>query len=196
MIMTSKKVLILNGSPRPGGNTSVLAEQVKKGAEEKGATAEIIYLHGLDINPCDACDMCQDVAEIDCVVEDDMHTLYPKVREADAIVYASPIYWFTVSAQTKLFMDRCYGMGGDGDGVENHTLAGKKIGVVLVYEGDDPFDSGAINAIRTSQDMFNYIPAEIVGFVYGTALVPGEIRNQGDVMVKALELGATLGSSD
>jgi hypothetical protein len=46
------------------------------------------------------------------------------------------------------------------------------------------------------QDMFNYIPADLVGFVYGTALDPGEIRKQGDVMVKALELGATLGSSD
>lgn len=192
--MTSKKVLILNGSPRPGGNSSILAEQVRKGAEEAGAVAEVIYLHGLDINPCDACDSCQGVAEIDCIVEDDMQTLYPKVREADAIVYATPIYWFTVTAQTKIFIDRCYGMGTDVDGIEGHALAGKKIGVVLVYEGDDPFDSGAINAIRMFQDMFKYISAEIVGFVYGTALDPGEIRKQGDVMVKALELGSMLGS--
>ncbi len=192
--MTSKKVLILNGSPRPGGNSSILADQVRKGAEEAGAAAEVIYLHGLDIQPCDACDMCKDIAEIDCVVEDDMQTLYPKVRAADAIVYATPIYWFTVSAQTKLFMDRCYGMDGDGDEIEEHTLAGKKIGVVIVYEGDDPFDSGAINAIRTFQDMFDYIPAEIVGFVYGTAGDPGDIRKQEDVMAKALELGATLGT--
>ncbi len=193
--MTSKKVLILNGSPRPGGNSSILAEQVRKGAEEAGAVAEVIYLHGLDINPCDACDSCQGVAEIDCIVEDDMQTLYPKVREADAIVYATPIYWFTVTAQTKIFMDRCYGMGTDVEGIEGHALAGKRIGVVLVYEGDDPFDSGAINAIRMYQDMFNYIPADLVGFVYGTALDPGEIRKQGDVMVKALELGTTLGSN-
>jgi multimeric flavodoxin WrbA len=194
--MTSKKVLILNGSPRPGGNSSILADQVRKGAEEAGAVAEVIYLHGLDISPCDACDMCKDVAEIDCIVDDDMQSLYPKVREADAIVYATPIYWFTVTAQTKIFMDRCYGMGTDVDGIEGHALAGKKIGVVLVHEGDDPFDSGGINAIRMYQDMFNYIPADLVGFVYGTALDPGEIRKQGDVMVKALELGATLGSSN
>jgi multimeric flavodoxin WrbA len=190
MIMTSKKVLILNGSPRPGGNSSILADQVRKGAEEAGAEAEVIYLHGLDISPCDACDSCQGIAEIDCIVEDDMQTLYPKVREADAIVYATPIYWFTVSAQTKLFMDRCYGLGGNG--IENHVLAGKKIGVALVYEGDDPFDAGAINAIRTFQDMFNYIPAEIIGIVYGTAGDPGDIRKQEDVMQNAIILGAQL----
>jgi multimeric flavodoxin WrbA len=190
MIMTSKKVLILNGSPRPGGNSSILADQVRKGAEEAGAEAEVIYLHGLDISPCDACDSCQGIAEIDCIVEDDMQTLYPKVREADAIVYATPIYWFTVSAQTKLFMDRCYGLGGNG--IENHVLAGKKIGVALVYEGDDPFDAGAINAIRTFQDMFNYIPAEIIGIVYGTAGDPGDIRKQEDVMQNAIKLGSQL----
>lgn len=188
--MTSKKVLILNGSPRPGGNSSILADQVRKGAEEAGAEAEVIYLHGLDISPCDACDSCQGIAEIDCIVEDDMQTLYPKVREADAIVYATPIYWFTVSAQTKLFMDRCYGLGGNG--IENHVLAGKKIGVALVYEGDDPFDAGAINAIRTFQDMFNYIPAEIIGIVYGTAGDPGDIRKQEDVMQNAIILGSQL----
>jgi multimeric flavodoxin WrbA len=193
MSMTSKSVLILNGSPRPGGNSSILAEQVRKGVEEAGGAAEVIYLHGLDINPCDACDSCQGMAEIDCIVEDDMHTLYPKVREADAIVYASPIYWFTVSAQTKLFMDRCYGMGGDE--IEDHTLAGKKIGVVLVYEGDDPYDSGAINAIRTFQDMFNYVPAEIVDFVYGRAGDPGDIRKKDDVMLRASNLGSKIVSA-
>jgi multimeric flavodoxin WrbA len=151
--MTTKKVLILNGSPRPGGNSSVLADQVRKGVEDSSGIAEVIYLHGLDINPCDACDSCKGLDGLDCIVEDDMQSLYPKIKEAGALVYSSPIYWFTVSAQTKLFMDRCYGLGGDG--IENHGLAGKKIGVTLVYEGDDPYDAGAINAIRTFQDMFN-----------------------------------------
>jgi hypothetical protein len=87
-------------------------------------------------------------------------------------------------------MDRCYGLGGNG--IENHGLAGKKIGVTLVYEGDDPYDAGAINAIRTFQDMFDYVPAEIVGFVYGTAGDPGEIRQQDEVMRRASELGSEL----
>lgn len=188
--MAAKKVLILNGSPRRGGNSSILADQVRKGVEEAGGEAEVIYLHGLDISPCDACDSCKGLDGLNCIVEDDMQTLYPKVLEADALVYSSPIYWFTVSAQMKLFMDRCYGLGG-GE-IEDHGLAGKKIGVTLVYEGDDPYDAGAINAIRTFQDMFDYVPSEIVGFVYGRAGDPGEIRDQDDVMDKAIELGKEL----
>jgi len=171
-----------------------LADQVAAGAREAGAKVEDIYLHGLDIRPCDGCDFCQGSAEMGCAIEDDMQSLYPKIRKAQAIVYASPIYWFTVSAQLKLFMDRCYALGGGTDYVADHALAGKRIGIVLAYGGDDPFDSGAVNAIRTFQDVFNYIPAEIVGMVYGYASEAGEIKRNEDLMAKAYELGRKLGS--
>lgn len=192
--MTPKKVLIVKGSPREGGNSATLAHQVAAGAESAGAEVESYYLHGMNIQACDACDFCQGEADIDCVIEDDMQLLYPKIREADAIVYASPIYWFTISAQLKLFMDRCYSLGGGSDYVGDHALAGKRIGVALTYGGDDPFDSGAVNALRTFQDIFNYIPAEIVGLVYGYASDAGEIRDSRAVMTRAFELGRKLGS--
>ena len=189
-----RKVVIVKGSPRKSGNSAALAEQVAEGARAAGAQVESFYLHGMDIQPCDACDSCQGVEGLDCIIDDDMQALYPILREADAIVYASPVYWFTVSAQLKLFMDRCYGMTSDIDVPEEHALAGKRIGVVLAYGGDDPFDSGAINAIRTFQDVFNYIPAEIVGIVYGYGSEAGEIRENQDVMEEAYELGRRLGS--
>ncbi len=184
------KILIVKGSPRKNGNSAALADQVAAGAREAGAQVESFYLHGMDISPCDACEACQASADAECIVDDDMQLLYPKLREADAVVYASPIYWFTISAQLKLFMDRCYALGGDE--VEDHALAGKRIGVVLTYGGDDPFDSGAINAIRTFQDVFRYIPAEIVDIVYGCASDPGEIKANEDVMQKAYDLGRKL----
>ena len=190
--MTAKKVLILNGSPRPGGNTSILCDQIRQGVEEAGGEAEIIYLHGLDISPCDACDSCQDMDEIDCILEDDMQMLYPKIRDAGALVYASPVYWFTVSAQLKIFMDRCYGFGGEKIDRREHALAGKKMGVALAYEGVDPYDSGAINAIRSFQDMFRYLHADLVGIVYGQAHKRGEIRKRVDVLEQALALGKQL----
>jgi hypothetical protein len=65
----------------------------------------------------------------------------------------------------------------------------------LTYGGDDPFDSGAINAIRTFQDTFNYISSEIVGIVYGYALDAGEIRENPEVMQKAYQLGKDLASN-
>jgi multimeric flavodoxin WrbA len=191
----ARKIVIVKGSPRERGNSATLAAQVAAGAEAAGAQVESFYLHGMDIEACDACDMCQGVADLDCIIEDDMQLLFPKLREADAVVYASPIYWFTVSAQLKLFMDRCYGMGGETDDPEDHALAGKRIGVVLTYGGDDPFDSGAINAIRTFQDTFNYIPAEIAGMVYGYAPSAGGIEKNRELMDKAYELGQKLASS-
>jgi len=188
------KVLIVKGSPRARGNSASLAEQVAAGARAAGAQVEDVYLHGLDIRACDGCDFCQGTADMGCAIEDDMQMLYPKIREADAIVYASPIYWFTVSAQLKLFMDRCYALGGGSDYVASHALAGKRIGIVLTYGGDDPFDSGAVNAIRTFQDVFNYIPAEIVGMVYGYASDAGEVRDNADLMGRAFGLGEELAS--
>ena len=192
--MGRTNVLIVKGSPRENGNSAALADQVAAGAEAAGAKVETCYLHAMDIQPCDACDFCQDAADTGCVIDDDMQALYPKVREADALVYASPVYWFTISAQMKLFMDRCYALGGDEDYASEHALAGKRIGIILTYGGDDPFDSGAINAIRTFQDIFDYVPAEIVGIVYGYASDPGEIKSNHALMQKAFKLGEKLGS--
>jgi len=192
--MASTKVLILKGSPREIGNSAMLAGQVAAGAESAGAQVESFYLHGLDIRPCDACEGCRGSLDDQCIIEDDMQILYPIIREADAIVYASPIYWFTITAQLKAFMDRCYALGSDAHTAKDHALAGKRIGVVLTYGGDDPFDSGAINALRMFQDTFSYIPAEIVGMVYGYASGVGAVVKNTDLMDKAYELGRQLGT--
>jgi multimeric flavodoxin WrbA len=181
--------MVVKGSPREKGNSAMLAEQVAAGAEAAGAQVESFYLHGMRIQPCDACDMCRGDADADCIIDDDMQLLYPKLREADALVYASPIYWFTVTAQLKLFMDRCYALGSDSGEAHDHALAGKRIGVVLTYGGDDPFDSGAINAIRMFQDAFDYVSAEIVGIVYGYAPSEGGIEKNRALMDKAYDLG-------
>ena len=187
--MGGKKIVILMGSPRKEGNSATLAKQVAAGAEAAGAEVESFYLHGMDIQPCTGCDACHEETDKDCVIDDDMQTLYPKLRRTDAVVIASPIYWFTVSAQTKLFMDRCYALGGP----QGYALAGKRIGIVLTYGDSDPFSSGAVNALRTFQDAFNYIGAEIVGMIYGSAWEAGEIKNNQDLMEKAYELGKQLG---
>lgn len=121
-----------------------------------------------------------------------MKILYPKIQEADAIVIASPVYWFTVSAQTKLLMDRWYALGSTGQ--EGYAFKGKQFGIVMVGEGKDPFDSGAVNAFRTFQDAFNYLEAETVGLIYGSALGAGEIKESEAVLEEAYELGKKLGS--
>lgn len=191
-MMNSNKFVVVMGSPRKKGNSATLARQLIAGAEAKRATIEEFYLHDMDIRPCTACDACRKNTSDNCMFyDDDMQFLYPKLRQANVIVIASPIYWFTVSAQTKLFMDRCYALfGPNGEKV----LAMKRIGIILTYEDSDPFTSGAVNAIRTFQDTFNYIGSKIVGMVYGRASKVGEIKNNKDLMEKAYQLGEKLAS--
>ncbi len=188
--MARKKVMIVVGSPRPKGNSAILAQQVAAGAREEGADVEIFTLQGMNIKPCNACDACRKKMDTACVLDDDMQKLYPKLRKADAIVIASPIYWFTVSAQTKLFMDRWYALGSD----EGYALAGKRFGIVLTYADADPFISGAVNALRTFEDAFRFLGAKMVGMVYGSAWKAGEIRRNKGLMAEAYELGKKLGA--
>jgi len=187
--MATQKVLIVNGSPRKKGNSVVLAAQVAEGARSVGAEVETVLLQDLDIKPCDGCDACQRSGK-GCHIDDDMQALYPKVREADALVLAGPVYWFTVTAQTKLFMDRCYAIAISG----NNALAGKRIGIVLVYGGNDAFDSGAVNALRTFQDAYRYVGARIKGIVHGSASTAGEVKDNRELMDQALALGRRLAS--
>ena len=181
----AQKILVVIGSPRRNGNSASLAKQVAAGARAAGAKAETVFLQSLNIRPCTACDACRRKLKKDCIIKDDMKALYPKMKAADAIVIASPIYWFTISGQTKIFMDRWYALGGD----DGYALAGKKFGIVLAYADADPFSSGAVNALRTFQDAFNYIGAELVGAVYGSAWKAGEIKKNKAVMDAAYELG-------
>jgi multimeric flavodoxin WrbA len=120
-----KHILIFKGSPRENGNSSALADRAAQGAEAAGAQVEVFSLHRMDIHPCDACDTCQETGV--CVLKDDMQPLYPKLVEADAIIIATPIYWFTMSAQTKLFIDRWYGL----ETPKGNPLKGKQFGILL-----------------------------------------------------------------
>jgi multimeric flavodoxin WrbA len=184
-----QKVLVVMGSPRRKGNSTTLAENVIAGAKNAGAEVESFHLHEMDIKPCDACDACRkEASSRGCIIDDDMQDIYPKLLEADALVIASPIYWFTVSAQTKLFMDRWYAFGN----LDGYGLKGKRIGILLTYGDTDPFNSGAVDAIRTFQDAFSYVGAHIVGMVYGSAEKAGEISNNGVLMDKAYQLGEQL----
>ena len=189
--MNNKYIVIMKGSPRKNGNSAILAEQVMAGGRDAGAEVENFDLHDMDIRPCKACDTCQESIDKDCVIQDDMQILYPKLRGADAIVIVSPIYWFTVCAQTKLFIDRgFYALGGP----QGNALAGKQIGIVLTYADTDPFTSGAVNALRTFQDIFHFVEANIVGMVYGSAWKAGEIQSQQNLLEKAYQLGQQLGA--
>lgn len=183
----SKKVLILNGSPREKGNTAALATKLTAGATDSGAEVESIYLHNLDIRPCDACDFCQEDGN-ECVISDDMQSLYPKMRDSDVIVIASPVYWFNLTAQSKLCIDRWYAM----ESSEGFELVGKKLALLMVYGDTDLYTSGGITVIYTLDSICRYVGMEFAGIVHGTAMDVGDAEKDPALMEQAYQLGQKL----
>jgi len=184
----TKQVLVILGSPRRKGNSSTLAARISRGAKSAGAEVETLFLQDLKISPCKGCDTCQKHDSKGCAIKDDMQQIYPKLIRADAWVIASPVYWFTMSAQTKIFMDRCYAL----PAYRKNPFAGKRIAIAMSYGDVDPVKSGCVNALRTFQDAYRYTRSKIVGMVYGSAMKAGEIANNEALMREAEELGKLL----
>jgi len=100
-----KKIMAIYGSPRRQGNTALLLDQAVQGAGEAGAAVEKIVLRDLKISPCLEIYGCQETGR--CVIQDDFQKVYDLLQQCQGVMLASPIFFYTVSAQTKILMDRC-----------------------------------------------------------------------------------------
>lgn len=99
-----KKVLILSTSPRIGGNSNGLAEEFARGAKDAGNDVEKISLHDKTLQFCIGCLACQKSGR--CVLRDDMDEIIEKMKKADCLVFATPIYFYSMSGQMKTLLDR------------------------------------------------------------------------------------------
>jgi len=93
-------------SPRQGGNTEIMVSEALKAAGEAGMATELFHMAGKRIAPCDGCNACLKTET--CKLQDDMRELYHLLEKADGIVFGSPVYFFSVSAQAKIVIDRTY----------------------------------------------------------------------------------------
>ncbi|HPW16992.1 MAG TPA: flavodoxin family protein [Candidatus Aminicenantes bacterium] len=189
-IKKKKKILIIVASPRPRSNSSILAAETARGAEEAGAEVQTVRLADLVFGPCRACDRCRKPGAKGCVQDDDMKALHGAIGGADCLVIASPVYWFTMSGQAKLFMDRLYVFGAR----DYRELKGKRVGVILASGDADPRASGAVNAMRSFQDAFAYLGAPIAGMVHCGGGRAGAAARSKDLMAQAFDLGRSLAS--
>ncbi len=98
------KVLGILGSPRRGGNTEILLDKALAGAKAAGAETEKIVLNELNFRPCQECAGCDETGV--CVLKDDLRDVYRKVEEADGLILAAPVFFGSLSAQTKMMIDR------------------------------------------------------------------------------------------
>jgi multimeric flavodoxin WrbA len=140
------KVLAFNGSPRKKGNTETLLETVLKGAASKGAETRLINLNELNIKGCQGCDACKKKVGA-CVQKDDLSPLLQEMKDADTLLLGTPIYWYHVSAQFKILVDRLYCFyGEDIDAATGEKSLqvwfprGKKIVIVTSQEAPEVFE--------------------------------------------------------
>lgn len=130
----SKRILILNGSPRLKGNTTALCEAFANGAKEQGHSVTQFNLNQMNIKGCLGCmqghKQCK---ESPCVQKDDMQKIYPIYQEADIIVLASPMYYWTVSGQLKTAFDRLFAVA---ELNENYQNPHKDCYLIMAAEGN------------------------------------------------------------
>lgn len=190
------KILAIAGSPRPKGNSNTLLNRFIQGAREAGAEVELVRPFRMKIAPCIGCEKCRE-NEGRCTVKDDFQTVYDQVIASDALVFATPTYFSSVSAQMKTFIDRCQSFwaltyvlkrpmppGPAG----SHT---RKVALISVSGQNKPemFDG--------MQLIFNNIIGTLQAEKWGELLVPGvdllgDVLKRPDALEKAYELGRRL----
>jgi len=181
------QLLILVGSPRKNGNSAFLANQAAEAARTNGADVDVVLLQDLGIRPCEGCDVCRESMDTLCILDDGMMALYPKLREADAILIATPIYSYNMTAQTKLLIDRLYALGGK----DGNALKGKRFGFLIVYGAGDSVSAGAHTAMRCLHDTFAR-KATWMKIIHGTAYKAGDAAKNERLVEDAIELGTDL----
>ena len=138
----SKKVLIISSTPRKGGNSDILCDAFAKGAREAGNNVEKVRIADLSIGYCTGCYACQKTGK--CAIKDDAQSVIDKMMAADVIVLASPVYFFSISAQLKALFDRTV--------VIYPQLTNKKFYYILTMA-------------ETNRKMFDLVLAPLRGFL-------------------------------
>ena len=183
------KVLGIMGSPRMKGNTDLLLDEALKGAESQGATTEKIMADKLAITPCKEYYAC--LKDGKCVIKDDMDAVYDKLLDADAVIIASPMFFYTVSAQLMVLISRCQALWARKYVLKNMDIPVKRGAFIAVgaTKGEKLFDGPRL----TIKYFFQAINAR-----YDEELLirgidkKGEIKDHPTALVDAYELGKRL----
>ena len=173
----SKQVLILAGSPRKGGNSDLLCDEFARGAREAGHTVEKIYVQDQRIGPCRACYGCRGTGA--CVQKDDMAAILDKMVEADVLVLATPVYFYSMDGQLKTLIDRT---------LPRYTeIADKDLYFIATAAAGRGAMERTVDAMRGFTDC---LPgAKVKGTVYGSG-----VYQKGEVMdTKAFQEAYQLG---
>jgi multimeric flavodoxin WrbA len=182
----SKRVLALVGSPRVGGNTDVLVDELLRGAQDAGAVTDKVYLGQCTMGPCHACDACADTGI--CIQRDDMDDVLARMTQSDVWVFGTPVYWWGASAQFKLFLDRWYAPWQTAD--TKRIFDNRKAALVVAMGDSNPATADP------TLGMFKRALAYVGIDIAATVLAPGmhslgEVATHKELMKTAYEAGRT-----
>lgn len=176
----SKKILVISTSPRMGGNSETLADEFIRGAKEAGHEAEKICLYDKDIGFCKGCLACQRTEK--CIIHDDAAAIVERMRQADVVAFATPVYFYEMSGQMKTLLDRT-----------NPLFPGEYSfrDIYLLATAADEEESSMDGAVRGLEGWISCFElARLTGVVRGTgADKKGEIKGLTEVLEAAYEMG-------
>ena len=179
----SKKVLIISTSLRNNANSEILARETERGAKDAGHEVEFVTLKDKVINFCKGCMACQKLGK--CVINDDANEITLKMKEADVIVWATPVYYYEMSGQMKTLIDRANSLYATGKNFSETyvitTSADSSKGVVQTV----------LNGVKGWVACFGGL--ELKGYLEAGGLDnPNDVQNRKDLLEQAYELGKSI----
>lgn len=189
----ARKIMIITGSPRKQGNTNTVAAWVAEGAGEAGAEVKMIDAARLKYatNGCTSCMGCQQSGQYRCIVQDEASDLIAAIPQYDVVVFASPVYFFSWSAQIKIFIDRMFSLFKFTPDKIDSALGKIQVALIGTAAGD----------IGSGLDSLEIAAQKIAGFTgcrLKSLLIPdctadlGNLLTNDDLKERALAFGATL----
>lgn len=183
------KVVIFNASPRKHGYTLKLLEQVAKGAVSKGAEIVEFDLNDAGISGCQGCFYCR--THDGCSINDYLQPMYKDIDEADAIVFGSPIYYYQITGQAKVWLDRTFSMFGDmveGNFIPRHP--GKKF--VTIFTQASPHPEIGTEGIKYITTIFNAYGWKLEDSIHFCGTVAPDLTLLKELSVRAFTDGENL----
>jgi len=162
-----KKIVVITGSPRKGGNSFALTGAFIERLKAKGHSVIRFDAAFKQVRACNACGKCYENGKA-CVFDDDFNALAPEIESADAVVFTTPLYWFTFSAQIKAVIDRFYAFSHTG-----REIGGKESALIACCGGDISVMDGLAVSYGSMVDYLKWISL-------GMALIP-DINDPGEV---------------
>jgi len=173
------KVLGISCSPRKGGNTETMVKAALDKAQSEGAEVEFLSLSGKTVSPCDGCLACRTTGQ--CHIDDDMQDIYDKLWKADGIIFGTPVYFWSVTAQAKALIDRTFAFSPE------KNLRNKPAGAIIAQGRD-----GSTGALATLYNFFVGHRMITIGYAMGFGSEKGSVKEDASAMTGAASLGKAI----